>query len=157
MMKGSRKSPRNSSPVNTSSAPQPSYPLAAYLDFVPGGVDYGNKGTTLDPNVNRHSLSYLGPDAIVRKALAADDTLRKYALRYHALGNDDPDDLPHRLPSLSVLAEASFAPSTGVHASASRPARSARIAIRSRQNPARWAGYRHPAFCSIPVVSKLPR
>ena len=152
MMKGSRKSPRNTSPVNNSAAtnttsqPIPAYPLPAYVDFVPGGVDYGigngngNKDTSSDQNDNWHTLNYLAPDALVQKAFAADDTLHKYALRYQAQAdadadadsnsnsdaekniNDDNDEkkMPYRLPSLSVLAEATFAPLTGVHASSVR-------------------------------------
>ena len=144
-MRGSRRSsPRNSSPSHGHYDPlTPTFPLPAYLDFVPGGVDYGNKDRTTtnrgtpnasatsspfgsaaddrsSANANWHNLNHIAPDSLVRKAVVADETLRKYALRYHASeeskSTDEAKDLPHRLPSLSVLAEASFAPLTGVHA-----------------------------------------
>ena len=49
-------------------------------------------------------------DSIVNKAKLADDRLRQYSLLF---GGKDPS-LPHFLPSLSVLAEASFGRLTGV-------------------------------------------
>ncbi len=123
----SRKSPRNASPVN-SSHQQPSFPLPAYLDFVPGGVDYGQKELNGSLKGSWHMLNYVSPDPLVKKALAADETLHKYAIRYQAHANamenktssDPSNDFPRRLPSLSVLAEAAFAPLTGVHATSAR-------------------------------------
>jgi hypothetical protein len=51
----------------------------------------------------------LTPDTLIAKARAADDRLRGYSLLY----SKDPS-VPHFLPSLSVMAEASFGRLTGV-------------------------------------------
>jgi len=56
------------------------------------------------------STKLFSVDALVNKAKIADDRLRQYAL---LIGGRDPS-LPHFLPSLSVLAEASFGRLTGV-------------------------------------------
>jgi hypothetical protein len=150
-----KKSSRHSSPIHgypsspqqSQRGKQPSFPLPAYLDFVPGGLDYGisfsssvasggataststsYNGSKYNSNSNSHwyLLSQLAPEPLVQKTLVADDTLRKYAIRYqHHLSGEprlDPStlsaNLPHyRLPSLSALAEAAFAPLTGIHSS----------------------------------------
>jgi hypothetical protein len=119
-----RKSPRNTS----SNGPgQASYPVPVYLEFVPGGVEYGSKVSS-SSHENWNHLNFVAHDSLIRKALACDKTLHRYAVQaqVHAAvsGNSDPkiavDKLPIRLPSLSVLAEAAFGCLTGVHSSSVR-------------------------------------
>jgi len=122
-----KKSPRNASPLK-SSHHSAAFPLPVYLDFVPGGADYGCKDSTDSQTRNWHLLNHVAPESLVKRSFAADETLHKYAIRYHAHTNameknpksDTSNDIPRRLPSLSVLAEAVFAPLTGVHSASVR-------------------------------------
>lgn len=128
-------SPTTASSENSQPPLQPSYPLPAYLNFVPGGVDYDS---VTSPHLVEDShpqqlpkhwflLNQMAsPDVLVKRAHDADNILRKYALRCeacppsHMLSTSSKDPLPHYLPSLSVLAEAAFAPLTGLQASTVR-------------------------------------
>jgi hypothetical protein len=121
------------------------YPLPAYVNFVPGGIEYSkNKssssrdqsasvGSGNDMQNNWYLLGKCSPDYLVQKALLADETLNKLACRSFIQsqlqlknGNlnpvekegllEDLDKLPYRLPSLSILAELAFAPLTGIPA-----------------------------------------
>ena len=105
-----------------------SYPLPAYLNFVPGGMDYGpsssNKAAPSSPRDKKHSypLNHVSPEALVARAHVADSTLRKYTLRSQQQASatvgaapSKTKSVPHRLPSLSILAEAAFGPLTGVN------------------------------------------
>jgi hypothetical protein len=110
------------------------YPIPAYLNFVPGGIEYrpeeGGIGLSNDPLTQSsrdwYTLNIITPDTLVKKAYAADTTLRQFALRF-AKANGDigasndnigdlKDKIPHRLPSLSILAEGVFGSLTGVNA-----------------------------------------
>jgi len=123
MKNSSRRSPRN-----TAQDQSPSYPIPAYLDFVPGGIDYGSEKdpATLSQKRNRYMLCLIQPDSLVNKAYTSDRILRKYAIRYAYQNatktgdNKEPFDVPYRLPSLSILAEAVFGPLTGVPATSVR-------------------------------------
>ena len=118
-----RKSPRQS-PSN--SPAQASYPVPVYLEFVPGGVEYGSKISSSHDNWK--NLSFVAHDPLIRKALTCDKTLHRYAVQAQVRStvseNADPkfavEKLPIRLPSLSVLAEAAFGSLTGVHSSSVR-------------------------------------
>lgn len=127
----SKKSPRNS----TDGVSLDSYPIPAYLDFVPGGIDYDsgnnhyNTSASTSPSSrsprsrNLYPLNHVSPDTLISKAYIADEVLRKYSIRYAAEGqnqNADPSQIPHRLPSLSILAEAVFGTLTGVQAASAR-------------------------------------
>jgi hypothetical protein len=101
---------------------EPSYPIPAYLDFVPGGIDYDPTASSQERNW--YDLNLVTPDVLVAKAHAADETLRKFAIRYACeeanRTTDDTVTIPHRLPSLSILAEAVFGPLTGVSQKSTR-------------------------------------
>ena len=127
----SKKSPRNS----TDGVSLDSYPIPAYLDFVPGGIDYdsGNNHYNTSASTssssrsprsrNLYPLNHVSPDTLISKAYIADEVLRKYSIRYAAEGqnqNADPSQIPHRLPSLSILVEAVFGTLTGVQAASAR-------------------------------------
>ncbi len=128
MKVSSKRSPRN---VSDAAPTTNSYPIPAYLDFVPGGIDYDSKKSNHDDptspstkRTNLYQLNYIAPDSLVSKAYAADDILRKYSIRYAAAKETNEgikaNDIPHRLPSLSILAEAVFGTLTGVHATSVR-------------------------------------
>ena len=131
MMKpSSKKSPRNSSepdvyqiPAHSNCVPG-SYPAPAYLNFVPGGIDYDNDNDSISSSSfkqrNWYTLNLIAPDTLVTKAKAADEILRTYSIRYNDASIADSVKIPHRLPSLSILAEAAFGPLTGVHATSVR-------------------------------------
>lgn len=120
-----RKSPRNAS--SNAPAAQASYPLPVYLEFVPGGVEYGSK-TSSSSQDHWKTLNFVAHDSLIRKALVCDKTLHRYAVqakvRSAVFENADPkiavEKLPIRLPSLSILAEAAFGSLTGVHSSSVR-------------------------------------
>ncbi len=120
---------RSSKDVSPHRNERNAYPLQAYLDFVPGGINYGGSESN-DPTAifsnrrNYYSLNTTVPEPIVARARCADATLRKYALRFANQESQKMDVKlpsataipPHRLPSLSILAEAAFGPLTGIHA-----------------------------------------
>eukprot|EP00804_Cyclotella_cryptica_P008773 CCRYP_015624-RA/>CCRYP_015624-RA protein AED:0.01 eAED:0.01 QI:221/1/1/1/0.6/0.66/6/2355/3495 len=131
-----------------------SFPLPAYLNFVPGGVEYppashyvddpnhetntalvhlskycntnantndGTKARKKNLSIDTGGNATNSPEAIIHRALRADAALRKYALHYGGQrnGGTEPERMGHRLPSLSVLAEAALVhPLTAVPASA---------------------------------------
>ena len=125
-------SPRNRNTKDTSpQRDRSAYPLNAYLNFVPGGIDYKSEGPNKhsSPPQSRsnhyYALNAASPEILASKAYNADTLLRKYAIRYaNRVTKKDNDTTPvlppHRLPSLSILAEAAFAPLTGVHATSVR-------------------------------------
>jgi len=88
--------------------------------------------TAVDPQqLHWYHLNAVEPEGLVKRAHAADQMLRTFSLRYHAQDQTTnsstttasihtQDSLPHRLPSISILAEAAFAPLTGVSASSVR-------------------------------------
>ncbi len=129
-MKGSsKKSPR--SPAKSPHKQYNSYPIPAYLNFVPGGIEYGsNNDQDISLRRNWHALNQTSSGTLVAKAHAADKTLRKYSLRFAhneetqkttvASSAEETLKVPHRLPSLSILAEAVFGQLTGVHATSVR-------------------------------------
>eukprot|EP00526_Cylindrotheca_closterium_P004166 CAMPEP_0113648778 /NCGR_PEP_ID=MMETSP0017_2-20120614/25895_1 /TAXON_ID=2856 /ORGANISM="Cylindrotheca closterium" /LENGTH=3050 /DNA_ID=CAMNT_0000561063 /DNA_START=162 /DNA_END=9311 /DNA_ORIENTATION=- /assembly_acc=CAM_ASM_000147 len=104
----------------------PSYPMAAYLNFFPGGVlntsddaeshtynleSYSQSQSNSRPSPPSTPRSRRGqsPDVLVHKAKIADDRLHQFAL----LSNNGNPETPHHLPSLSVLANAAFGRLTG--------------------------------------------
>eukprot|EP00978_Attheya_sp_CCMP212_P048672 scaffold558607_cov67-Attheya_sp.AAC.2 len=116
------------------------YPMPSYLRFVPGGVLYeksAQKQTNDAAWENLASLNSTQTEAVIQRALRADQTLRRYALLYASQaqetsdGADDTVDntdsmempdveacdeatVPHFLPSLAAVAEAAFGSLTGV-------------------------------------------
>ena len=119
----------NAEPQSETSPPGtlPSYPMPAYLNFIPGGVSNSEvseehsynlaaysqtseNNSGILPGTPRRSRAIQTPDTVVHKAKIADDRLRQYALLY---SQHDPST-PHFLPSLSVLADAAFGRLTGV-------------------------------------------
>lgn len=106
------------------------YNVSAYLNFVPGGIEYESESNSdsntaspsAQPRLHHYALNVIAPEAVVSRAHNADNTLRKYAVRFAHENSaaSDPVIPPHRLPSLSILAEAAFGPLTGVHAASVR-------------------------------------
>ncbi len=97
------------------------YPLPANVNFVPGGIQYSNAKVVDDKNMgvgaggdcvssctmahlNRWTIFNKG--AIIRRALEADVTLRKYSLKFAESNNTTTPG--HRLPSLSHLANSAL-------------------------------------------------
>ena len=96
------------------------YPLPANVNFVPGGIQYSNAKVVDDETmgvggggecVSTCTMAHLNrwtdlnKNAIIRRALEADVTLRKYALKFSESNNTTPG---HRLPSLSHLANSAL-------------------------------------------------
>lgn len=114
--------------TQASPSSKPNYPLAAFLNFCPGGITYagGSKANAFynlasySPNTAASTNGSAGfstknarrgtktPDVLVHKAKMADDRLRQYMLLFGG------SDTPHYLPSLSVLAHTAFGSLTGV-------------------------------------------
>ncbi|KAL7520416.1 hypothetical protein ACHAWX_006661 [Stephanocyclus meneghinianus] len=115
-----------------------SFPLPAFLNFVPGGLEYSPASHYGDVDDNNYNTDADGaksrkknlsidtgrttansPEVIIRRALRADVALRKYALYYAKRCGKESARLGHRLPSLAILAEAALVhPLTAVPASA---------------------------------------
>lgn len=96
----------------------PAYPVAAYLNFCPGGILYSSNDESCRYDLASYSHSsssprgssrkaVLTPEVLVAKAKAADDRLRQYTLLQDQAS-------PIFLPSLSILAGAAFGRLTGV-------------------------------------------
>lgn len=114
------------------------WPLPAYLEFVPGGIQYkpssfytaeddegmvhlskycqGTPDATSPKSKKKLTIdtgaNFNSPEVVIHKALAADAALRKYALQYSQQGTSTNSSaavsVGHRLPSLSILAESAF-------------------------------------------------
>lgn len=93
------------------------YPAAVTLNFVPGGVIYPNVGPSRTSNQHDQRKYFLNPTEessspmipLILKAFEADSQLNKSAQI-----SSSGQNTTFRAPSLSVLAEATFGPLTGV-------------------------------------------
>eukprot|EP00985_Skeletonema_marinoi_P030940 scaffold34877_cov197-Skeletonema_marinoi.AAC.2 len=98
------------------------YPLPANVNFVPGGIQYSNAKVVDDENMgvgaggecvssctmaHLNKWDFINKGAIIRRALEADVTLRKYALKFSE-SNNNTSPPGHRLPSLSHLANSAL-------------------------------------------------
>jgi len=119
----SNKSPRLTPISKPVAATKGKYPLAVYLDFVPGGIEYTKGG------MEWKDLNSTPPKDLIAKAHAADSILRLYSLLYarrNHSNNKNHHDMstivypPYYLPSLSILAEAAFGTLTGIAAGTTR-------------------------------------
>ena len=100
------------------------YPLPANVNFVPGGIQYSNAKVADDESMgvgaggtcvsnckmaHLNKWTFINMGAIIRRALEADVTLRKYAVKFSESNNTSSSSTPgHRLPSLSHLANSAF-------------------------------------------------
>ena len=97
-----------------------SYPLPAYLNFIPGGMEYKSStdGSKNNEKDEYYSLSSCDMQALIQRAVAADVQLFKMnqqQLQKQPDDNNDTKDV-YYLPSLSILTEAVFGRLTGVSA-----------------------------------------
>ena len=119
--KAEPKSPKPQTTMETTSK-SGTYPLPANVNFVPGGIQYSNAKVTDDESMgvgaggecvssctvaHLNKWTFINKGAIIRRALEADVSLRKYALKFsESSKNSAPPG--HRLPSLSHLANSAL-------------------------------------------------
>lgn len=124
----SKAEPRSPKPRTTMQITSKSgtYPLPANVNFVPGGIQYSNAKVVDDENMgvgaggddistctvaHLDKWTHINKSAIIRRALEADVTLRKYSLKFSESNkaNTSHSTMPgHRLPSLSHLANSAL-------------------------------------------------